>query len=45
MSLTASIKNAASRERSEMQDAMAYKGTMTIIRITILVIYMSGIGY
>ena len=30
------MKNAASSENREMRDAMAYKGTMTMIRTTIL---------
>lgn len=36
MSRTASIKNAASRENKDMKDAIAYSGTMSMIRITCL---------
>ena len=36
MSRIASMKNAASREKREMRDDIAYSGTMIIIRITIL---------
>jgi hypothetical protein len=36
MSRTTSIKNAASKEKRDMSDDTAYKGTMTMIRTTIL---------
>lgn len=36
MSRMASMKKAASREKSEMSDDTAYNGTMTMIRTTIL---------
>ena len=36
MSRTASIKNAACRENREIRDAIAYRGTMSMIRMTML---------
>lgn len=41
MSRIASIKKAASREKSEIREATAYNGTMSMMRITILTIYQT----